>query len=60
MSAAPARFPTTYEDILALPPNETGQIVDEPEIHVGRDVVVPDLAGGPFGLLGRDPAGGDV
>lgn len=87
MSTAPGRRPATYDDILALPPNVTGQIVDgelhvtprpsnphatasstlgmdiggayqrgrggpggwwivdEPEIHLGRDVVVPDLAG---------------
>lgn len=85
--AEAAKQDATYEDILALPPHVTGQIVfgvlhahprpapkhaqaastlgeelgppfkrgrggpggwlilDEPEIHLGRDVVVPDLAG---------------
>lgn len=85
--AEAAKQDATYEDLLALPPHVTGQIVfgvlyahprpapkhaqaastlgeelgppfkrgrggpggwlilDEPEIHLGRDVVVPDLAG---------------
>ncbi len=93
MSTAPIRKPATYEDILALPPHVTGQIVDgelhvsprpanlhasasstlgmdigsayqrgrggpggwwivfEPEIHLGPDVVVPDLAGWRKGRL---------
>src|SRR5512147_945510 len=87
MSTSRSPKPATYEDILALPPHVTGQIVDgelhvsprpanphasasstlgmdigsayqrgrggpggwwivfEPEIHLGRDIVVPDLAG---------------
>ncbi len=87
MSTVPRKRPATYEDILALPPHVTGQIVDgelfatprpanphatasstlgmdiggayqrgrggpggwwivfEPEIHLGRNVLVPDLAG---------------
>lgn len=87
MSTAPRKRPATYEDLLALPPHVTGQIVDgelfatprpanphataastlgmdiggayqrgrggpggwwivfEPEIHLGRNVLVPDLAG---------------
>ena len=87
MEASVARKPATYEDLLALPPEVTGQIVDgelyatprpagdhaltvstlggdllpafgrgrggpggwwiidEPEVHLGRNVLVPDLAG---------------
>ncbi len=87
MSTVPRKRPATYEDILALPPHVTGQIVDgelfasprpanphataastlgmdiggayqrgrggpggwwivfESEIHLGRNVLVPDLAG---------------
>jgi len=87
MSIVPRKRPATYEDILALPPHVTGQIVDgelfasprpanphataastlgmdiggayqrgrggpggwwivpEPEVHLGRQVLVPDLAG---------------
>jgi Uma2 family endonuclease len=86
-SPIPNRRPATYDDILALPPGFTGQIVDgelhvsprpanphaqassilgmdiggayqrgrggpggwwivfEPEVHLGQDIVVPDLAG---------------
>ncbi len=107
MEASAARKPATYEDILALPPEVTGQIVDgelyvsprpagdhavttstlggeliptfgrgrggpggwwivdEPEIHLGRNILVPDLAGwrrarlpvyprGPFVTLAPD------
>ena len=65
MSTAPEGRAATYDDILALPRNVTGQIVDEPEIHHGRDVVVPVLAGwrkerlpaippGPFFTLAPD------
>ena len=85
--AAPAKKPATYEDLLALPDNVIGQIIDgdlvasprpavphaqaatalvedlggpfsrgrggpggwwllfEPELHLGRDVLVPDVAG---------------
>jgi Uma2 family endonuclease len=87
MSAVPALKPATYDDLLALPPNRVGQIIDgvlyshprpagkhitsgsslgfhlgppfhrgrggpggwrilvEPEIHLGNDVLVPDMAG---------------
>ncbi|MCL2345739.1 MAG: Uma2 family endonuclease [Desulfobulbus sp.] len=87
MSALPIRKPATYDDLLALPANRVGQIVngmlysqprpaprharsssmlginlgsrfdmgddgpggwwilDEPELHLGDDVLVPDLAG---------------
>lgn len=87
MSSIPERHPPTYEDILALPDDVTGQIVDdelfvtprpasdhqrvisnlggdlnppfdigrggpggwwilqEPELHLGKHVLVPDLAG---------------
>ena len=87
MSSVPERRPPTYEDILALPDNVTGQIVDgdlfvtprpasdhqrvasnlggelnppfdigrggpggwwilqEPELHLGKQILVPDLAG---------------
>ena len=87
MSSVPARRPATYEDLLALPDNVIGQIVDgeleamprpavphqfsssslgdalgspfqkgrrgpggwwildKPELHLGRHVLVPDLAG---------------
>lgn len=97
MSTAPSRRRATYEDILALPPDVTGQIVDgepfvsprpanphatasstlgmdigsayqrgrggpggwwivdEPEIHLGSDVVVPDLAGWRRGRLPAIP-----
>jgi Uma2 family endonuclease len=87
MSTDPRKRPATYEDVLALPPHVTGQIVDgelfatprpanphavasstlgmdlggayqrgrggpggwwivfEPELHLGRSILVPDLAG---------------
>jgi len=87
MSNSPVRRPATYEDIVALPPHVTGEVIDgelhvsphpaipqaysrstlgmdlgsafmrgrggpgtwwvlqQPEIHFGKDVVVPDLAG---------------
>lgn len=87
MAADPARKRATYSDLLALPPNVVGQLIDgvvhahprpatphalassalgeelgppfkrgrggpggwilldEPELHLGEDVVVPDLAG---------------
>jgi Uma2 family endonuclease len=87
MSAVPLTKPATYDDLIALPPNRVGEIVngmlyshprpasrhvrsssklgarldarfdegnggpggwwilDEPELHLGDDVLVPDLAG---------------
>ncbi len=98
MSPLPKRTHATYEDILALPPYVTGQIVDgelqasprpanphasasstlgmdigsayqrgrggpggwwivnEPEIHFGPDIVVPDLAGWRRSRLPKVPA----
>ena len=47
---ARARQTATYHDLCALPANLIGEIggwviVDEPELHLGEDIVVPDLTG---------------
>jgi Uma2 family endonuclease len=35
----------TYEDVLNAPENMVAEILDEPELHFGEQVLVPDLAG---------------
>jgi Uma2 family endonuclease len=55
---SPPKKPATYQDIIDLPEHQVGTpfhrgrggpggwwIVDEPELHFGQNVLVPDLAG---------------